>query len=76
MSQQPSSPPPKLRLPEGLNAAQMAQVNRMVMAVAQEMKLRQWCIEKALEVAPNDPVPLATQIYNFVVPALPESETN
>jgi hypothetical protein len=75
MSQQTTSPspPPKFRLPEGLNAAQMAQVNSMVMAIAQEMRLRQWCIEKALECT-EDPVPLATEIYNFVMPALPSTD--
>ena len=51
-NQQPSiSPRPSL--PEGLNGAQMAAVQNYIAVMVQQavvdMKLRQWCVEKAIE---------------------------
>ena len=68
-NQQPSiSPRPSL--PEGLNGAQMAAVQNYIAVMVQQavvdMKLRQWCVEKAIETDAPDRVAMARQFFAFI----------
>lgn len=52
---------------EGLNGAQLAAVADGVRRAIEMMKLKQWCVEKALETDVADRVALAREIYCFIV---------
>ena len=68
MSQAQSNPPPspKYRLPEGLNAAQLQAVQQASRELAEQMKLRQWCIGSAITAGAGDVVKLAAEMYEFI----------
>lgn len=68
--------PPSARLPEGLNAAQMAAVAEAIREMSVQLRLRQWCIEKAVETDAHDRVAMAREMFNFITeqPVVIESE--
>jgi hypothetical protein len=54
---------------EGLNGAQMAAVQRATLEFIERIKLRQWCIEKAIETDVSDRVEMARSMYDFIIEA-------
>lgn len=55
-------------LPEGLNGAQYAAVQDAIQQIQENLRLRQWCVEKALSMSSPDPMKLAREIFDFVLP--------
>jgi hypothetical protein len=57
-------------MPDGLNAAQVAAVHKynamMQQTIVAEMRVRQWCIEKAIETDAPDRVDMARKFFAFV----------
>ena len=80
MSQPQSNPPPspKYRLPEGLNAAQLQAVQQASRELAEQMKLRQWCIGSAITAGAgaDGVVKLAAEMFEFIAAVPSESEPN
>jgi hypothetical protein len=71
--QQPTAPL-SARL-EGLNGAQLAAVQQALNGIVEQIKLKQWCVEKAIDTDAPDRIKMAREIFDFVcaMPALIES---
>lgn len=57
---------PRNGLPEGLNAAQMAEAQRLFAERVANAELRKWCVSQALEVETADVVLLARELFEFI----------